>query len=94
MRRGPHAAVHQAGDAELQLILELKTALTVEQPERPGRRGDGRHGPVEELHVEFGRLDVRLGKLGDLGDEFANLVLRLLEQTGIDGFFRRMVVPW
>ncbi len=91
VRRGPDAAVHQARDAELELVLELEPALTVEQPERTGRRGHGRHGAVEELHVEFRRLDVRLRQFRDLPHELADLVLRLLEQTGIDGFFRHGV---
>src|SRR5207302_1137296 len=42
----------------------------------------------EELDVELGRLDVRLGEVGDLGHQLADLVLRLLEQTWINSFFR------
>ena len=54
---------------------------------------------VEELHVELGGLDVRFRQVGDLGHQLANLVLRLLEQTRIDGFFRHggtsgMSPPW
>src|SRR5207245_2416621 len=78
----------QAGQAELQLVLELEAPPPVQQPERAARRRDGGDGPVEELDVELGGLDVRLGEIGDLGHQLADLVLRLLEQTRINGFFR------
>ena len=88
VRRRLDPAVHQAGQAELDLVLELQAAPAVEQPERAARGRHGGHGAVEELDVELGRLDVRFGQVGDLGHQLADLVLRLLEQTGIDGFFR------
>src|SRR3712207_2512405 len=69
-------------------MLELQAPLAVQQPQRPARGGHRRDDPGEELGVEFCRLDVRFGQVGDLGHQLADLVLRLLEQTGIDGFFR------
>ena len=69
-------------------MLELEAAPPVEHPERPARRGDGGHGAVEELDVELGGLDVGFREVGDLGDQLADLILCLLEQTWVDGFFR------
>ena len=82
------AAVHQPGEPELQLMLKLQAAAAVQEPERASRGRHGGHGAVEELDIEFGRLDVRFREVGDLGDQLADLVLCLLEQTGINCFFR------
>ena len=81
-------AVHQAGHAELDLVLQPEAAPAVHHPERAAGRGHRRHGPVQELDVKLVGLDVRFRQIGDLGHQLADLVLRLLEQTGINGFFR------
>ena len=66
----------------------LQPAPAVHHPERAAGGGHRRHGPVQELDVELVRLDVRFRQVGDLGHQLADLILRLLEQTRINGFFR------
>ena len=88
VRRGLDPAVHQAGHAELDLILQPQPAPAVHHPERAAGRGDRRHRAIQELDVKLVRLNVRFRQIGDLGHQLANLVLRLLEQTGINDFFR------
>ena len=88
VRLRPGPAVHQSGEPELQLMLEFETAFAVEQPEYPPRRRHGGHGAIEEFDVKFGGLDVRFGEVRDLGHQLTDLVLCLLEQTGINRFFR------
>ena len=82
------AAVHQAGRAELDLILQPQPAPAVHHPERAAGRGHGRDRSVQELDVKLGGLNVRFRQIGDLGHQLADLVFCLLEQTGINGFFR------
>ena len=82
------AAVHQAGHAELDLILQPQAAPAVHHPERAAGRGDRRDRSVQELDVKLVGLNVRFRQIGDLGHQLANLVFRLLEQTGINDFFR------
>ena len=88
MRGRLDPAVHQPGLGEFELVLEPQAAPAVEQPERAAGRGRRGHRPVQELDVELAGLDVRFRQIGDLGHQLADLVLRLLEQTSIDGFFR------
>ena len=78
------AAVHQAGRAELDLVLQPQPAPAVHHPERAAGRGDRRHRSVQELDVKLVGLNVRFRQIGDLGHQLANLVFRLLEQTGIN----------
>ena len=73
---------------EFDLVLQAQAAAAVHQPERAAGGGHGGHRPVQELDVKLRRLDVRFRQVGDLGHQLADLVLRLLEQTSINGFFR------
>ena len=82
------AAVHQAGHAELDLILQPQPAPAIHHPERAAGRGDGRDRSVQELDVKLVGLNVRFRQIGDLGHQLADLVFRLLEQTRINDFFR------
>ncbi len=84
----PDAAVEESREPELKLVLQLDAAFSVEQPEGSARGRDRGNGPVEELDVELRRLDVRLGEIGDLGHQLADLVLCLLGRTRINRFFR------
>ena len=88
MRGRLHPTVHQAGLGEFELVLEPQAASAVEQPERAAGRGRRGDGSVQKLAVELSGLDVRFRQIGNLGHQLADLVLRLFEQTSIDGFFR------
>ena len=86
--RGLDPAVHHPGHGKLDLILQPEPAPAVHHPERAAAGGHSRHGPVQELDVKLVGLNVRFRQVGDLGHQLADLILRLLEQTRIDDFFR------
>ena len=88
VRRGLDPAVHHPGHGKLDLILQPESAPAVHHPERAAAGGHRRHGPVQELDVKLVGLNVRFRQIGDLGHQLADLILRLLEQTRIDYFFR------
>ena len=88
VRRGFGPAVGEPGEPELQLVLKFQTSPPVQHPERATGGRDCGDGSIQELDVELGRLDVGLGEIGDLRDEFANLIFCLLEQTWVNRFFR------
>ena len=88
VRCGLDPAVHHPGHAKLDLILQPEPAPAVHHPERAAAGGHRRHGPVQELDVKLVGLNVRFRQIGDLGHQLADLILRLLEQTWIDDFFR------
>ena len=82
------AAVHQARLLEFHLVLQAQAAAAVHQPECAAGGCHGGHRPVQKLHVKLRWLDIRFRQIGDLGHQLADLVLCLLEQTSVNGFFR------
>ena len=85
---GLDSAVHEPGLGEFHLVLQAQSTTAVHQPERTAGGRHRGHRSVEELDVKLRWLNVRFGQVGDLGHQLANLVLCLLEQTSINGFFR------
>ncbi len=88
VRGGLDPAVHHPGYGKFDLILKPEPATAVHHPERTAARGHRRDRPVQKLNVKLVRLNVRFRQVGDLSHQLPDLILRLLEQTRIDNFFR------
>ena len=70
--------------AQIDLIVELQSAVFIRCPNGAARGRQCRHNTIEELAVELGSADILPRQLRDLSHQTANLLLGLLDQFGID----------